>query len=144
MSLSRSPKQPVVPKAEINIVPLVDVALVLLVIFMVTTTFEQTAGIGMQLPTSESARQVEPEEREVVIGIAADGTFTIDGAPVSDEELAADLRGEAAARGVDSRVTVQGDKRAAHGRVVKAMTLAQLAGFSKLVISTKLETTDGQ
>jgi len=129
---------------EINIVPLVDVALVLLVIFMVTTTFEQKAGIGMQLPTSETARQVEPEQREVVIGIAADGAFQWAGAPVSDEELAAVLRDEAAKRGAEGRVTVQGDRRAAHGRVVKAMTLAQLAGFSKLVISTKLDTADGK
>lgn len=144
MSLSRSTKAPAGPKVEINIVPLVDVALVLLVIFMVTTTFEKSAGIGMQLPTSETARQVKPEKREVTIGIDADGAFQWAGATVSDDELAAALRGEAAARGVESRVTVRGDRRATHGRVVKAMTLAQLAGFSKLVISTKLESTDEQ
>jgi len=132
------------PKVEINIVPLVDVALVLLVIFMVTTTFQQTSGMRLQLPTSESARQVPPEKREVVIGIAADGAFSFAGAPVSDEALADHLRREAAAHGTASRVTVQGDRRAAHGRVVKAMTLAQLAGFSKLVISTKLEPPHGQ
>jgi len=144
VSLSRSLKKPVEPKVEINIVPLVDVALVLLIIFMVTTTFEKTAGMKMQLPTSASAQPVPPEQREVVIGIAADGAFTYDGRQVTDNTLAAALKREAAARGVESRVTIQGDKRAAHGQVVRAMTLAQLAGFSKLVISTKLDLPHGQ
>ena len=144
MSLSRSLKKPVEPKVEINIVPLVDVALVLLIIFMVTTTFEKTAGLGMQLPTSASAQQVPPEKREIVIGIAADGAFTYKGAQINDDALAAALRSEAALQGVETRVTIQGDKRAAHGQVVRAMTLAQQAGFSKLVISTKLETANGQ
>ncbi|MHB0938088.1 MAG: ExbD/TolR family protein [Armatimonadota bacterium] len=139
MSLSRSLKKPIEPKVEINIVPLVDVALVLLIIFMVTTTFEKTAGMKMQLPTSETAQQVPTEKQEIVIGIAADGTFNYKGAHIGDDALAVVLRGEAASQGVDTRVTVQGDKRSAHGRVVQAMTLAQKAGFSKLVISTKLD-----
>lgn len=139
MSLSRSLKKPVVPKVEINIVPLVDVALVLLIIFMVTTTFEKTAGLKMQLPTSATAQPTSPEKREIVIGIDAGGAFSYQGARISDERLADALKGEAAAQGVDVRVTIQGDKRAAHGRVVRAMTLAQQAGFSKLVISAKLE-----
>lgn len=143
MSLSHSRRGPIDPKVEINIVPLVDVALVLLIIFMVTTTFEKTAGMRLQLPTSETAQQVAPEQREVVIGIAADGAFSFNGIQVNDEELAAGLRYEASARGVESRVTVQGDKRAAIDCMVRAMTLAQLAGFSKVVISTKLETTNG-
>ena len=56
---------------------------------------------------------------------------------MGEDELAAALREEAARYGVDSRVTVQGDTRAAHGRVVRAMTLAQRAGFSRLVIATR-------
>ena len=138
MSLSRGHKPPE-PKVDINIVPLVDVALVLLIIFMVTTTFEKTAGLQMQLPTSESAQPVDPEKRELVIAVAADGAFRWMGTPVEETALAGALKQEAAQHGVASRVTIQGDKRAAHGHIVRAMTLAQLAGFSKLMISTTMD-----
>lgn len=144
MSLSRSLKKPVEPKVEINIVPLVDVALVLLIIFMVTTTFDKNGGMALQLPTSQTAKPVALEKREIMIGIAADGAFTFDGRQVSDEELATALHNEAASHGVESRVTIQGDKRATHGRVVQAMTLAQSAAFHRLVISTKLDMPHGQ
>jgi biopolymer transport protein ExbD len=124
---------------EINIVPLVDVALVLLIIFMVTTTFEKTAGMRLQLPTSDVAKPMTPEKRELVIAVANDGSYRWEGAPISEKDLASTLKYEAAMRGVKIPVILQGDRRASHGSVVQAMTLAQQAGFSRLVIATKQE-----
>lgn len=142
MSLSRARKTEVSPRVEINIVPLVDVSLVLLIIFMVTATFVKTSGIRLQLPTSTATQQAGKTKREVVIGVAADGAFRLGDAQVSEAQLDAALRREAVDYGVESRITVQGDERAAHGRVVRAMTLAQLAGFSRLVIATRQEQRD--
>lgn len=137
MSLSRGHKHEPAPKVEINIVPLVDVALVLLIIFMVTATFVKTSGMRLDLPSSSATQAVETQKRALVIGITPQGQFLWDGAPVSDAQLSAALRAEATAYGTRNQVTVQGDTHAEHGRVVEAMTRAQAAGFTQLVIATK-------
>ncbi len=137
MSLSRSRRTESAPRVEINVVPLVDVSLVLLIIFMVTATFIKGAGMSIQLPSSSAAHVSQQAKRELVIGIDATGGFLWDGAPVSDSELAGLLGNDARESGIESRITIRGDSRAEHGRVVRAMTLAQEAGFSHLVIAVR-------
>jgi biopolymer transport protein ExbD len=139
MALSRTHKDESEPKVEINIVPLVDVSLVLLIIFMVTATFIRAAGMHIRLPTSSMGRTSGQIREEIVVGIDAGGRYLWKGCAISDDSLAAALRHEARRCGTDTRVTVQGDMRATHGRVVGAMTMAQEAGFSRLVIATRKE-----
>ena len=139
MSLSRAHKSNSEPRVEINVVPLVDVSLVLLIIFMVTATFIKTAGMHIQLPSSSATQAAKAPKRELVIGVDADGKFFWRGKAVSDAGLANGLAEDARSYGAGSRIVVQGDARAAHGRVVRAMTLAQEAGFSHLVIATRKE-----
>lgn len=139
MSLSRSRKSEQGPKVEINVVPLVDVSLVLLIIFMVTATFIKGTGMDIQLPSSAAARVAPQVKRELVIGIDARGGFLWDGSVVTDGDLSSLLQDEACEHGTGSRVTIRGDARAAHGRVVHAMTLAQQAGYSHLVIAARQE-----
>ena len=143
MSLSRTRKSNSEPRVEINVVPLVDVSLVLLIIFMVTATFIKTAGMHIQLPTSSATQAAKSPKRELVIGVDAGGTFLWRGKTVSDAGLARGLAEDARSYGVESRIVVQGDARAAHGRVVRAMTLAQEAGFSRLVIATRKDVPRG-
>lgn len=140
MSLSRGRKAEHGPKVEINIVPLVDVSLVLLIIFMVTATFMKSAGMHIQLPSSSVTQASKEMKREIFIGIAADGDFYWEGKTISDTRLSSLLADEARSNGTDIRVIVQGDEHAAHGRVVRAMTMAQEAGFSRLVIAARKET----
>lgn len=140
MSLSRTREGEPPPKVEINVVPLVDVALVLLIIFMVTATFVKTTGMRLQLPSSSSARPMETPKRELVIGIDREGRFSWCGTSVTDVGLADELKQEAAANGTRSRVTVQGDTRAEYGRVITAMTSAQEAGFTNLVVAMRPDT----
>lgn len=137
MSLSRGRKSDIPPKVEINVVPLVDVALVLLIIFMVTTTFMKSAGVHIQLPSSATTRAQPEAKADLVVGIDRQGTFFWDNTPVSDRALTALLANAARTQGTDCRVIVQGDARAAHGRVVAVMTLAQQAGFARLVVATR-------
>ncbi|MHB9131587.1 MAG: ExbD/TolR family protein [Armatimonadota bacterium] len=139
MSLARSRKHLPEPKVEINVVPLVDVSLVLLIIFMVTATFIKTAGMHLQLPTSSLTQNGGAAKHDIVIGVGPDGALLWQGNPLQDGQLASVLQQEAKAHGVETRVTIQGDRRAMHGRVVQAMTIAQQVGFSHLVIATKQE-----
>jgi biopolymer transport protein ExbD len=125
---------------EINIVPLVDVALVLLIIFMVTATFAQNTGMRLQLPTAATAQVDESTPRDLTIAIDQRGRFIWQGEIVSDSQLLTHLTQEARAFGAEARITIQGDARAAHGRIVQALSLAQQAGFSRLLIATRPDT----
>ena len=139
MTLSRSRKTQLDPRVEINIVPLVDVSLVLLIIFMVTATFIKAAGMNIQLPSSSESLAEKTTLHEVVIVVAADGTLFWQGEPITEQRLASVLKENAREFGTESHVIIQGDERAAYGNVVRAMSLAKQAGFTRLVISTRKE-----
>jgi biopolymer transport protein ExbD len=117
----------------------VDVSLVLLIIFMVTATFIKGTGMDIRLPSSSAAHVSPQTKRELVIGIDAGGRFLWDGSPVEDTQLAGLSEKDALENGTESRITIRGDSRAEHGRVVRAMTLAQEAGFRHLVIAVRQE-----
>lgn len=144
MSLSRTRNDEPAPKIEINIVPLVDVALVLLVIFMVTATFVKSAGMSLELPEAASTQAAPSTVREIVIDIGADGAFVCQGRAVRDAQLPMRLRMAAPAHGRATRVIIRGDRRAAHGRVVQAMAAAQEAGLTHLIVATRLPAGDAR
>jgi biopolymer transport protein ExbD len=137
MSLSRKRSDEHAPKVEINIIPLVDVSLVLLIIFMVTATFVKASGLRVELPHAASAQHPPQTPREITIEVAADGVFSCLGAPVSDVQLQRILADKAQEYGQETRVTIRGDRRAALGRVVQAMSAAQEAGLLHLVVATE-------
>lgn len=137
MSLSRGHKHELQPKVEINIIPLVDVVLVLLVIFMMTAAFVNSAGMSIKLPSSSATRAESDQPRDVVVGVDQRGAFYWGGKRVSDDAMNALLANERQQHGTAGRIIVQADARAMHGRVVAVMTLAQQAGFSKLVVATE-------
>ncbi|OPZ85750.1 MAG: Biopolymer transport protein ExbD [bacterium ADurb.Bin429] len=137
MSLSRGRRHELHPKVEINIIPLVDVMLVLLIIVMLTASFEKTAGLNVKLPTSAVTQSQGAVAHDIVIGIDRRGGYFWNGRPVPDASLNALLANERAQYGTEGRVIVQADARASHGRVVGVMTLAQQAGFGKLVVATR-------
>lgn len=136
MSLSRRRSHDDTPApVEINVVPLVDVSLVLLIIFLVTATFIKTSGLKLDLPTGAGAPMPAPRER--IIEVGPNGELAWDGRRVSEAGLADALRREALAHGTMGVVTVRGDSRAALGRVVRAMSLAQSAGFTHQTVATQ-------
>lgn len=140
MSPFRSARKHDTPRVEINIVPLVDVSLVLLIIFMVTATFIKSAGLNIQLPTSSTAYVASQAKKELVIGISRDGEYLWNGSPISPIRLQEELMDYARKYGTEVKVIIQGDRRAAHGQVIDAMSMAQRAGFGRLVIAVKVDT----
>ncbi|MBI4820892.1 MAG: biopolymer transporter ExbD [Deltaproteobacteria bacterium] len=127
---------------DINVTPLVDVFLVLLVILMATSTAILDAGQGqgsrvpVELPSGSSSEQVDDVDRYVVIAVASDGRLITDGREVSLEELQGILAAQAQrdpARGV----LVQADANARHKRVVEVMEAARKAGLRSLSIGTQ-------
>jgi biopolymer transport protein ExbD len=118
---------------EINVTPLVDVILVVLILFMATARLMPSAAIAVDPPAAASARTAPP--RELVLAIRADGTVVVAGAPLRDGQA---IR-EAIARSVHqlqpTGALVAADRRVPHERVIEILDLLQLAGVRSLGLS---------
>lgn len=120
--------------AEINIVPLVDVMLVLLIIFMVTAPLS-IGGINVALPNSK-AKSVSVEQERIVLTIDATGGFFLDKVQIKAPDLEAKLRAIYELR-EKKDLYIRADKSVNYGKVVDAMSAAKLAGVQKLSMLTQ-------
>jgi biopolymer transport protein TolR len=118
------------PLAEINVTPVVDVMLVLLIIFMVTAPMLAT-GIKVNLPSAKTAQPLE-NKQPVVVSVTKDGAVSVGKDAVSRDELAATVK----ARLGDSNGVVQlrGDRDAAYGDVVSVMDELAANGVTRIAI----------
>jgi biopolymer transport protein ExbD len=120
--------------SEINMTPLVDVMLVLLIIFIITVPV-LTNSVRLDLPRAQSANNaVKPET--VTISITADGAAHWNQDTVGVDELEARLR-TAAAHAPQPEIQIRGDRKASYEHVIRAMAAAQRAGIEKLGFVTE-------
>ncbi len=122
------------PMAEINVTPMVDVMLVLLIIFMVTAPL-LVAGVPVDLPDSK-AGALDQEARPVQISIDADGALFVDEQPVPDGELGerlADIAAGAAEPG-GPRIFLRADRGLDYGRVMAVMGEINAAGLRRVAL----------
>jgi biopolymer transport protein TolR len=118
------------PVAEINVTPLVDVMLVLLIIFMVTAPMLAT-GIKVNLPSAKTAQPLETNQPVIVV-VAKDGALSVGKDAVSRDELAAKVKtGLGDSNGV---VQLRGDRDASYGDVVSVMDELAANGISRIAI----------
>ncbi len=123
------------PMADINVTPLVDVMLVLLIIFMVTAPL-MTAGVPVELPESR-AKALAQEQRQVTLTMGRDGKIFIDKSAVAPGRLADQLA--ALPKGADGKppqVTLRADKALDYGRVMAVMGELNRAGFNSIALVT--------
>jgi biopolymer transport protein ExbD len=128
--------------ADINITPLTDIFLVLLIIFMVTTTAiaeagGQSGGLRVNLPRGGKSDVLAPAH-DLAIAVLEDGR-TVVGGKIVDEDTLARLLDRARGENPDTLVLVQADQGVAHGRVVAVMELARKHGLARLAIATRDE-----
>jgi len=124
------------PMAEINVTPMVDVMLVLLVIFMVTAPL-MTAGVQVDLPKT-SAAPLKGEDQPLSVSVDARGKIWIQETEVQMDELAPRLRAITAQK-PETRIFVRGDKAVDYGRVMEVMGNLNAAGFSKVALVTEIK-----
>jgi len=126
--------------AEINITPLTDIFLVLLIIFMVTTTAiveqgGQNGGLKVNLPRAGKTASGD-QAHDIAVAVLEDGR-TVVGGKVVDEETLAQLLDKAHGENPETLVLVQADQGVAHGKVVAVMDLARRHGLARLAIATR-------
>ena len=124
------------PLAEINIIPLVDVMLVLLIIFMVTTAFTRDNELGLKLPPARSGGAAQQDNRDLTVALTRAGALYADGAPTSEAQLGALMRARLAANR-DVKVIIKGDGGVPYERVVKIMDIARESGLTSVSLGTR-------
>lgn len=120
--------------SEINVTPLVDVMLVLLIVFMVAAPL-MTMGVPIDLPQSKA--QVMPlKAKPITVTIAPDGSISIDNQPVTTEALVATVQSKATAD-TDGRLYIRNDNTTQYGAIMKVMGDLFAAGFDKIGLITE-------
>jgi biopolymer transport protein TolR len=119
------------PLAEINVTPLVDVMLVLLIIFMVTAPL-MTSGVTVDLPKT-SSQPLNTDSQPLTVSINAEGQIYLQNEQVDLSELVAKLQA-IAQNNPDRRIFVRGDKANTYGRIMEVMGTITEGGFTKVAL----------
>lgn len=118
--------------SEINVVPLVDIILVVLIIFMVTAPMIMKPSINVNLPKAASGDATTPSKLNITIG--NDGQLNLDGQIVEDAQVQAKAL-EEVQKNPDIQAIISADKDVPHGRVVSVLDIVKSAGVKKFAIS---------
>ena len=123
---------------EINLIPLIDVLLVIIIFLMLTTTYAKFSGLEINLPTADAGKQAE-QPNEVNVAVTAGGQVLVNKAPLA----AADVRSisealrRAAGERKDPLIVINADAKATHQSVVDIMQAAQAAGYPHISFATQ-------
>ena len=123
---------------EINLVPLIDVMMVILIFLMITTTYSKYTELQINLPTADAQKQPE-RSNEITVVVSAQGQYVINRSPVpfrTIEQLGDELR-RAAGASKEPVVVISADAAATHQSVIRVMEASRLAGLSQITFTTQ-------
>lgn len=118
--------------SQINITPMVDVVLVLLVIFMVTARIIHAQGMPMDLPKAASGESIQTV---FSVELSADGKTYVDSEPVTNDEAVRTLAQAGKAKNPELRAVIRADEKVEHGRVIHVLDLLKRAGVAKIAFA---------
>ncbi|MBU1361995.1 MAG: biopolymer transporter ExbD [Gammaproteobacteria bacterium] len=130
---------------EINLIPFIDVLLVILIFLMLTTTYSKFTEMQLRLPVADADAQ-RNYPKEVIVGVSADGRYSVNKAPLADRSvgaITAALQAAASAAG-DSVVIISADATATHQSVITVMEAARRAGLMQITFATQAAAKAGQ
>ena len=124
--------------SEINVTPMVDVMLVLLIIFMVSAPL-LTVGVPIDLPQSQ-AKSLDQDKEPLTISVNEKGQVYLQNAEIGVDDLVPKLQAVAEARGgTEARIYVRGDKKVDYGTMMKVMGRLSASGFHRVALVTEFE-----
>ena len=123
---------------EINLIPFIDVLLVILIFLMLSTTYSKFTEMQLRLPTADVDAQRD-YPKEVIVAVSADGRYSINKTPLADRNVAtvAAALGAAATAGKDSVVIISADATSPHQAVVTVMEAARRAGMMQITFAAQ-------
>jgi biopolymer transport protein ExbD len=121
---------------EINLIPFIDILLVVLIFLMLTTTWSNLTEINLSLPVADAQKQKE-RPRQIVLTVNAQGQYTVNKAPVNGTTVSGLIAvlGPMAAK--DINLVISADAQASHQSVVNAMEAARRTGLSQITFATQ-------
>ncbi len=124
--------------SEINVTPMVDVMLVLLIIFMVSAPL-LTVGVPLDLPQT-AAKSLDQDKEPLTLSVQLSGKIFLNNTEIKVEELVPKLKAITEARGgMDERIFVRGDTKVDYGTVMRVMGRLSAAGFKRVALVTEVE-----
>src|SRR4030095_3143375 len=122
---------------EINLIPFIDVLLVVLIFLMLSTTYSKFTELQLKLPVADADAQRD-YPKEVIVAVSSDGRFSIKGVPVTGRsvEAVAQALNEGAKAGRDSVVIITADATAPHQSVITVMEAARRSGLNQITFAT--------
>ena len=123
---------------EINLIPLIDVLLVIIIFLMLTTTYAKFSGLEINLPTADASKQAE-QPNEVAVAVTAAGQVLVNKVPLvgADVKAISEALRRAAGDATDPVIVINADAKATHQSVVDIMQAAQSAGYPHISFATQ-------
>lgn len=123
---------------EINLIPMIDVLLVIIIFLMLTTTYSKFSGLEINLPTADAAQQKE-QPNEIDVAVTASGQVLVNKSPVASAGVSgiSEALQKAAGGRNDPVIVINADAKATHQKVVDVMQAAQSAGYPHISFATQ-------
>jgi biopolymer transport protein ExbD len=123
---------------EINLIPMIDVLLVIIIFLMLTTTYAKFSGLEINLPTADAIKQAE-QPNEIDVAVTANGQILVNKSPLaaSDVKSVSEALRRAAGSREDPVIVINADAKATHQSVVDVMQAAQTAGYPHISFATQ-------
>jgi biopolymer transport protein ExbD len=124
------------PEPEINLIPFIDVLLVVLIFLMISTTFTRYQELAITLP-SANGNEAQAESKQILIAVSSDGRFAINGKVTDSSQLSNTLTQLNTNASANPRVNIDADAKAPHQSVMTALEAARDANLNNIVFSSQ-------
>jgi biopolymer transport protein ExbD len=130
------------PEPEINLIPFIDVLLVVLIFLMLTTSWSRLTEINLNLPSADAQKQTE-RPNQIILSVTAQGQYAINKSPVGGSSVSALTALLIPLATKDATLVISADAMASHQSVVNAMEAARQSGLSQITFATQSSESSG-
>jgi biopolymer transport protein ExbD len=124
------------PEPEINLIPFIDVLLVILIFLVLTTSWSRLTEINLTLPLADTQKQKD-RPKQIVLTVNAQGQYAVNKSPVGDTSVSALAKALAPVAAKEVTLVISADAQASHQSVVNAMEAARRSGLSQITFATQ-------
>jgi biopolymer transport protein ExbD len=130
------------PEPEINLIPFIDVLLVIMIFLVMTTSWSRLTEINLTLPLADTQKQKD-RPKQIVLTVNAQGQYTVNKSPVGDTSVSALAKALAPVVSKEVTLVISADAQASHQSVINAMEAARRSGLSQITFATQSPESSG-
>ena len=130
------------PEPEINLIPFIDVLLVIMIFLVMTTSWSRLTEINLTLPLADTQKQKD-RPKQFVLTVNAQGQYTVNKSPVGDTSVSALAKALAPVASKEVTLVISADAQASHQSVINAMEAARRSGLSQITFATQSPESSG-